>query len=416
MRKKHAKCRTCNSTCNFFHSLLIAHTGIYLFCIDNLTSDQSLSPEFICTQNRRARVVHKFCMLIIQLASLEDYPDHKLDTMSALNEYRMLLAENSSARKYESMKKIGSALFYGFASFFITVVNKTVLTSWSFPSFWVLSVGQIAVAIIVLYTARRIGVISFPNYSNEIPRKIFPLPLVHFGNMMFGLGATQALPLPMFTAIRRVSILITMLLECRILGVRPSFAVKLSVWSMIVGALIAAWDDLSFTLHGYTYVMIVNVMTAANGVYLKQKLDAADIGKYGIMFYNSLLMFLPALFGAWLINDIDAAYNYAHWTEPAFVLQFFLSCIMGFVLMYSNLLCTQYNSALTTSIIGCLKNVLVSYLGMFIGGDYIFSWWNCVGINISIIGSIFYTYVIFGTGNDSRTTKNNSAENNTIRI
>lgn len=315
--------------------------------------------------------------------------------------YELLLSD-SPVKKFESMKKIGSALFFGITSFLITVVNKTVLTSWSFPSFWVLSVGQISAAIVVLYTAKLIGIISFPSYSHEMPNKIFPLPLIHFGNMMFGLGATQALPLPIFTAIRRVSILMTMLLEMAILGARPSLTIRLSVWSMVIGALVAAWDDLTFTLHGYTYVMIVNVVTAANGIYLKQKLDTVDIGKYGIMFYNSLLIFLPALFGAWLIGDLHASYNYPHWREPIFLSQFILSCFMGFVLMYSNLLCTQYNSALTTSIVGCLKNVLVSYLGMFIGGDYIFSWWNCVGINISVIGSVFYTYVEFGRSRESK--------------
>lgn len=50
-----------------------------------------------------------------------------------------------------------------------------------------------------------IGIISSPNYSNDVPGIMFPLPLIHFDNMMFGSGATRALPLLMFTAIRRVS-------------------------------------------------------------------------------------------------------------------------------------------------------------------------------------------------------------------
>lgn len=305
-------------------------------------------------------------------------------------------ALDAESNEVTFVKKISSAIFYSLTSFMITVVNKTVLTSWHFPSFMVLSLGQMLTTVIVLYCGKASHMISFPDLSYDIPQKLHPLPIIHLGNMIFGLGGTQALSLPMFTAIRRFTILITMLLEIKVLGVYPSKWVQISVFSMIVGALIAAADDLAFNLEGYCYVMISNLLTAANGVYVKQNLETLDMGKYGLMFYNSLIMIVPAIFLSWIFGDLQAAYAYPHWNQPLFLIQFISSCIMGLMLSYSIILCTHYNSALTTTIVGCLKNICVTYLGMFIGGDYQFSWLNWIGINVSVIGSLLYSYVTFG--------------------
>lgn len=293
--------------------------------------------------------------------------------------------------------RLFSACFYGLASFLIIVVNKIVLTTYRFPSAHCLGIGQMITTIIVLYIGRLLCIITFPSFNFDVPYKIWPLPIFYAGNLVCGLGGTKHISLPMFTALRRFAILMTLIGEYIILKMRRSSAIIITVISMVGGAIIAALDDLSFEIKGYSYVLGNDFFTAANNIYVKKKLDTKgnDLGKYGLLFYNSLFMIVPLSILAWFIGDFEKAINFTGWKNPLFLFYFFVSCVMGFVLMFSTVLCTQCNSALTTTIVGCLKNILVTYIGMSIGGDYVFSITNFFGLNISILGSLGYTYLTF---------------------
>jgi solute carrier family 35 protein len=260
--------------------------------------------------------------------------------------------------------------------------------------------------------------IEIPPLNRGILLEVLPISLMFLGNVITGLGSTQSLNLPMFTALRRFSILITMLGEFFLLKREASAPIVISVALMVGGALIAAIYDLTFDLVGYILVLLNDLFTAMNGIYMKKATLSGQCTKMGILYYNSLfsLIAVVIIFATQYIQEMnfdslrgiaspvdlkrsDSSFSlqevlyFEGWSRIDFVFFFVTAALMGSILNYSIFLCTTYNSALTTTVIGCLKNVLTTYIGMLFMGDYAFTWLNFIGLNVSISGSLYYTYV-----------------------
>ncbi|KAF1474984.1 UDP-N-acetylglucosamine/UDP-glucose/GDP-mannose transporter, partial [Eudyptula minor novaehollandiae] len=301
--------------------------------------------------------------------------------------------EAAGAGAPSALPRVLSALFYGTCSFLIVLVNKALLSAYSFPSPLFLGIGQMAATILILYVSKLNKIVHFPDFDKSIPVKLFPLPLIYVGNHISGLSSTSKLSLPMFTVLRKFTIPLTLLLEVIILGKRYPLSIIVSVFAILLGAFIAAGSDLSFNLEGYTFVLLNDLFTAANGVYTKQKIDPKELGKYGVLFYNACFMVVPTVIISFSTGDFHQATHFQHWTNVLFVFQFLLSCLLGFLLMYSTVLCSHYNSALTTTVVGAIKNISIAYIGMLIGGDYIFSVLNFIGLNICMAGGLRYSFL-----------------------
>ncbi|NXF41395.1 S35D2 protein, partial [Nyctibius bracteatus] len=159
---------------------------------------------------------------------------------------------------------------------------KYLFMCFSFPSPVFLGIGQMATTILILYVSKLNKIVHFPDFDKSIPVKLFPLPLIYVGNHISGLSSTSKLSLPMFTVLRKFTIPLTLLLEIIILG-----------------------SDLSFNLEGYTFVLLNDIFTAANGVYTKQKIDPKELGKYGVLFYNACFMVVPTVIISFSTGDFQ---------------------------------------------------------------------------------------------------------------
>ena len=325
---------------------------------------------------------------------------------------------NNEIVKGNDIEKIGSAFFYGISSLGIMFLNKLVLGPekegyFGFPSVLFLAITQFATTSLILAALGYLKKINITPFSPQVFKVMLPLALISSLNVVSGLGGTKLLNLPMMTCLRRFSILFTMILQSIILKQTSSNQVKFSVFLMILGAFVAAYSDLTFNLEGYTFIFFNNILTASNGVFIKKMGDSLIVSKLGVLYYNScmsIFIILPILLMKH--DEIEAISLYPHWQNSAFIFCFGLASLMGSILNYATYWCTTTNSALTTTVIGCLKNVLTAYLGMA-SPSYLFSWTNFIGLNLSIIGSLYYSIVEFFS---KKPTPSNHADKNKTNI
>eukprot|EP00904_Undaria_pinnatifida_P012188 jgi/Undpi1/809/HiC_scaffold_10.g04273.m1 len=271
--------------------------------------------------------------------------------------------------------------------------SQLVLTAMEFPSFFFIALSQFTSTCFVISVLRVLGYIKLAPFDRATAQATLPLMIMFLLNTVSGLGGTQRINLPMFTVLRRFSILMTMLMEKFILKSIVSPVVQISVALMIGGAVVAAFFDLQFELVGYLLILSNDFFTAAYGVCVKQALNL-KIPQMSLLYFNSLFgaiamtVVVRSMPGEW-----DRIVNFPEWRNSTFIALYLCTSFMGSVLQYSIFMCTQVNSALTTAVVGCLKNLLTTVVGMCgVGSDYEFGLLNCAGLAISMGGSFLYSW------------------------
>lgn len=175
--------------------------------------------------------------------------------------------------QHSAFTRIGSALIFCSTSVLMTLINKQCLTVYNFPSPAILGLAQMITTVLILSLAKVLDLITFPDFKISTFSYLMPLPAFYIINVMVGLGSTKALPLPMFSTMRRLTVVLTLIGEVLVLKKWPSKTAIVAVLMMILGSFMAASADLSFDLTGYCQVIINNFSSTGIMVYTKKKIN-----------------------------------------------------------------------------------------------------------------------------------------------
>lgn len=294
---------------------------------------------------------------------------------------------------------VSSVLVYGGCSVAIIWSNKVILTEYGLSpvSLMFLQNAFTVIAMLIMHVMGYIK-LKLPNLSTF--NLLIGTSIINVMNTFVGLGGTALINAAMFTTLRRIGIGMTMILETLFLGINHKSSIKVSIYLIIIGTIIAALDDLTFNLVGYTYTMINNALTAGSQIVTKKYIDKHnENGKEMVCFYTSIIGLVTCSIYLYVyqteliltVKSITMFYNNLEYMNALIA-----STILGLILNLSINWCIDRNDPLTLSVTGSIKNILVMILSCigFIGRDYKYSICNFIGLQVATIGSIMYMYMV----------------------
>lgn len=317
-------------------------------------------------------------------------------------------AKEDSRLKSTRMTRQGAmvALAYMGCAVLLVMFNKSALSSYNFPCANIITVLQMVCSTALLYVLRKLDVITFANEGNgilELPSKggfvpfrtlkrISPLSIAYLFYMVAGMASIRGVSVPMYTTLRRTTVLLTMILEFLLAGQRHSTPIISSVGLIVFGAFVAGARDLSFDGYGYFVVLVSNFTTALYLTTISRLGKTTGLNTFGLMWCNGIICGPILLLWTVVSGELSMALRFPAVFLPGFQLVIALSCMLAFCLNYTIFLNTSLNSPLTQTMCGNLKDLGTVLIGWIWFGGLPFDLLNVLGQFLGFLGSGIYAY------------------------
>jgi len=296
-------------------------------------------------------------------------------------------------------RSVGVCLLFGGTSVAISLVNKALLSSYSFSCFFFMLACQLIITLSFCIITRDYlnNPFHIPSFDSTVYKSSIPMAAAYIMNVCIGLAGLQLVNVPMFYAIRRTSSAFILIYEYIALNKVADMQTQGSIGIIVIGALIAGFENLNADFFGYFLTCLNNLATAAASVKQKQFSESAKLGgiygMFGIMYYQALTALPACIIISILRGEIQELMIFPYLTSISFWFALFCASIMGLVLSYASLLSTTLNSPLATSVTGNSKDVILTIAGAILFPGFIATVTSVGGLLLSFFGSGLYSYI-----------------------
>lgn len=319
-----------------------------------------------------------------------DYKNVALDEEDVV-EMRKAVA-TGSAKPEGPTSSVPPIVCYCLASILMTVVNKFVVSGANFSMNFLLLCIQSAVCSICVFSVKRMGIISFRDFSTQDAKMWFPISFLLVLVIYTGSKSLQYLSIPVYTIFKNLTIILIAYGEVIWFGGRVTGLTLVSFIFMVISSVIAAWADVATAVGdfplaggltsvtdavrslnaGYVWMLVNCIVSAAYVLTMRKRIKATGFSDWDSMFYNNLLS-VPVLivfsfvFEDWGSENLSRNFPVETRNLLLFAIAFSGAAAVG--ISYTTAWCIRVTSSTTYSMVGALNKLPVAASGMIFFGD-----------------------------------------------
>jgi solute carrier family 35 protein len=212
------------------------------------------------------------------------------------------------------------------------------------------------------------------------------------------LKALSRMNIPMYVIFKRCVPLVNLMLSFLFFQKKKTVHttnITASILLMTFGVILAGLGDIAFDANAYLYCGFSVICQALYFTSI-QKCGETQKNPFQALFNSSCISWPVLMFCLSFTGEMHSVLeNYdKFFTKFNFNLSLLVAILCGSTLCFSQFYCTMNNNAVTTSVIGVLKSVVQTGVGMFVFTDFVnLNALTLLGISINLIFGTWYTYL-----------------------